>query len=67
MAKISKKKPLGRGLSSLLGDNINVDNLTYQNKKNNFSVLYQLITCQQDRGRSEKCLMKVNYIAFHNL
>ena len=28
MAKISKKKPLGRGLSSLLGDNINVDNLT---------------------------------------
>ena len=28
MAKSSKKKPLGRGLSSLLGENINVDNLT---------------------------------------
>ena len=28
MAKTSKKKPLGRGLSSLLGENLNVDNLT---------------------------------------
>ena len=39
MAKISKKKPLGRGLSSLLGDNINIDNLTNLNKKNNLSVV----------------------------
>ena len=39
MAKISKKKPLGRGLSSLLGENINVDNLTNSNTKNNLSVI----------------------------
>ena len=39
MAKISKKKPLGRGLSSLLGENINVDNLTKLNTKNNLSVI----------------------------
>ena len=39
MAKISKKKPLGRGLSSLLGENINVDNLTNLNTKNNLSVI----------------------------
>ena len=39
MAKISKKKPLGRGLSSLLGDNINVNNLTNSNSKNNFSII----------------------------
>ena len=39
MAKISKKKPLGRGLSSLLGDNINVDNLTNLNTKNNLNVI----------------------------
>ena len=39
MAKISKKKPLGRGLSSLLGENLNVDNLTNLNIKNNFSVI----------------------------
>ena len=39
MAKISKKKPLGRGLSSLLGDNIDVDNLTNLNKKNNLIVV----------------------------
>ncbi len=36
MAKISKKKPLGRGLSSLLGENLNVDNLTKLNTKKNF-------------------------------
>ena len=35
MAKISKKKPLGRGLSSLLGENLNVDKLTNTNSKNN--------------------------------
>ena len=35
MAKISKKKPLGRGLSSLLGENLNVDNLTKLNTRNN--------------------------------
>ena len=39
MAKISKKKPLGRGLSSLLGENLNVDNLTKLNTKNNLSVI----------------------------
>ena len=39
MAKDSKKKPLGRGLSSLLGENINVDNLTKLNTKNNLSVI----------------------------
>ena len=39
MAKISKKKPLGRGLSSLLGENINVDNLTNSNTKNNLSII----------------------------
>ena len=39
MAKISKKKPLGRGLSSLLGENINVDNLTKSNTKNNLIVI----------------------------
>ena len=39
MAKISKKKPLGRGLSTLLGENINVDNLTKLNTKNNLSVI----------------------------
>ena len=39
MAKISKKKPLGRGLSSLLGENLNVDNLTNLNTKNNLSVI----------------------------
>ena len=39
MAKISKKEPLGRGLSSLLGENINIDNLTNLNTKNNLSVI----------------------------
>ena len=39
MAKISKKKPLGRGLSSLLGENINVDNLTKLNTKNDLRVI----------------------------
>ena len=39
MAKISKKKPLGRGLSSLLGENLNVDNLTNTNTKNNLSII----------------------------
>ena len=39
MAKISKKKPLGRGLSSLLGENINVDNLTKLNTNNNLRVI----------------------------
>ena len=39
MAKISKKKPLGRGLSSLLGENLNVDNLTNLNTKNNLNVI----------------------------
>ncbi len=39
MAKVSKKKPLGRGLSSLLGDNSVVDNLTNTNSKNNLSII----------------------------
>ena len=39
MAKISKKEPLGRGLSSLLGENINIDNLTNLNTKNNLNVI----------------------------
>ena len=39
MDKISKKKPLGRGLSSLLGENLNVDNLTNKKSKNNLSIV----------------------------
>ena len=39
MAKVSKKKPLGRGLSSLLGENLIVENLTKTNSKNNLSVI----------------------------
>ena len=37
MPKVSKKKPLGRGLSSLLGESLNVDNLINTNTKNIFS------------------------------
>ena len=39
MAKVSKKKPLGRGLSSLLGENSIVENLTNTNSKNNLSFI----------------------------
>jgi len=39
MAKSIKKNPLGRGLSSLLGENLNVENLTNKNSKNEFSVV----------------------------
>ena len=39
MAKGNKKKPLGRGLSSLLGENLNVDNLTNSKSKNNLNVI----------------------------
>ena len=39
MAKNSKNKPLGRGLSSLLGENLNVDNLTNSNTKNKLSII----------------------------
>ena len=39
MAKTIKKNPLGRGLSSLLGENLNVENLTNKNSKNDFSVV----------------------------
>ena len=39
MAKTRKKKPLGRGLSSLLGENLNVENLTNTDLKNNFSMI----------------------------
>ena len=37
MPKVSKNKPLGRGLSSLLGENLNVDNFTNTNSKNKLS------------------------------
>ena len=37
MPKASKNKPLGRGLSSLLGENLNIDNLTNTNSKNKLS------------------------------
>ena len=39
MSKVSKKKPLGRGLSSLLGENLSIDNLTNTNSKNNLSII----------------------------
>ena len=39
MAKGNKKKPLGRGLSSLLGENLNVDNLTNSKSKNNLNFI----------------------------
>ena len=39
MAKDSKKKPLGRGLSSLLGENQIVDNLSNTNSKNNLNFI----------------------------
>ena len=39
MAKVRKKKPLGRGLSSLLGENLIVENLTNANAKNNLSFI----------------------------
>ena len=38
MAKV-RKKPLGRGLSSLLGENLIVENLTNTNSKNNLSFI----------------------------
>ena len=39
MAKVSKKKPLGRGLSSLLGENSIVENLTNTKSNNNLSFI----------------------------
>ena len=39
MAKVTKKKPLGRGLSSLLGENLNIDNFTNKNFKDSFSTI----------------------------
>ena len=39
MAKVSKKKQLGRGLSSLLGDNLTVDSLIKTSSKNNLSLV----------------------------
>ena len=39
MAKTRKKKPLGRGLSSLLGEDLNVENLINTDLKNNFSMI----------------------------
>ncbi len=39
MVKVSKNKQLGRGLSSLLGENLNVDDITKKNLKNNLSII----------------------------
>ena len=39
MDKVSKKKPLGRGLSSLLGENSIVENLTNTKSNNNLSFI----------------------------
>jgi len=39
MAKVNKKKPLGRGLSSLLGENLNVNNIINTDSKNNLSII----------------------------
>ena len=39
MAKTSKKKPLGRGLSSLLGENLNVKSFINTDSKNNLSII----------------------------
>ena len=39
MAKVKKNKPLGRGLSSLLGENLVVNNLTNTDSKNNSSIV----------------------------
>ena len=39
MVKINKNKQLGRGLSSLLGENISVENLTDANSKNNLKLI----------------------------
>ncbi len=39
MPKAIKKKPLGRGLSSLLGEKLNVDNLTNKNLKNDLIII----------------------------
>ena len=39
MTKVSKSKQLGRGLSSLLGDNLNVNDFTRKDLKNNLSIV----------------------------
>ena len=39
MTKVGKKKQLGRGLSSLLGENSIVENLTNTNSKNNLNII----------------------------
>ncbi len=39
MSKIRKKKQLGRGLSSLLGEDLNIDNLTNTNSKNRLTFI----------------------------
>ena len=61
MAKISKKKPLGRGLSSLLGENINVDNLTKLNKRE-----FQFKQNDKLRYLSTKLSFK-NYLPKHEI
>ena len=39
MTKVSKSKQLGRGLSSLLGENLNVNDFTRKDLKNNLSIV----------------------------
>ncbi len=39
MPKVIKNKPLGRGLSSLLGENLDIDNLTNKNSKNDLIII----------------------------
>ena len=39
MPKVSKNKPLGRGLSSLLGENLDIGNLTNKNSKNDLIII----------------------------
>ena len=39
MVKVSKNKQLGRGLSSLLGENLNVDDIIKKDLKNNLSII----------------------------
>ena len=39
MTKVSKSKQLGRGLSKTLGDNLNVNDFTRKDLKNNLSIV----------------------------
>ena len=59
MAKVSKKKPLGRGLSSLLGENSIVENLTNTNSKNNLSII-PIENLSQGHWQVRKNFMKMS-------